>query len=159
VAASRWQGVAGALTRATGRAPGKAVEGQSSPEQRVATRREGTGRERGGSQARGKEHDRLRPPAVGRERRRCCANGGSGGARVTRRCTTDRWGLAAMGPSGQWQGGEGRGVSEAARWWGTDRRARPAECLAARFEYNSNSNEFELLQNLPIFDRSKNSLP
>jgi hypothetical protein len=48
VAASRWQGVAGVLTRATGRAPGKAVEGQSSPEQRVATRREGTGRERGG---------------------------------------------------------------------------------------------------------------
>jgi hypothetical protein len=27
-----------------------------------------------------------------------------------------------------------------------------------RFEYSSNSNEFKLLQNLPKFDRSKNSL-
>jgi hypothetical protein len=28
-----------------------------------------------------------------------------------------------------------------------------------RFENNSNSNEFKLLQNLSNFDRSKNSLP
>jgi hypothetical protein len=37
-------------------------------------------------------------------------------------------------------------VSEAARRWGADRRARPAQCRAARFEYILNSNYFKTFQ-------------
>jgi hypothetical protein len=52
----------------------------------------------------------------------------------------------------------GRGVSEVVQQRGVDKQTRPAQCRAAQFEYNSNSNELKLPQNLPNFDRSKNSI-
>jgi hypothetical protein len=69
--------------------------------------------------------------------------GESDGARVMRHCVTDRWGWAATGPGGQRRGVGGSGVSEAARCWGVDSWARPAQCRAARFKLG-----FKPIQNI-----------
>jgi hypothetical protein len=121
-------------------------------------------RERGGSRAwrsvaQAKGCGRQWPPTVGRRRRCCCADRGERRGWATRRCATNRWGQAATGPDGQRQDAGGREVSKAMWRHCADRRPRPAQRRAARFEYNSNSNKLKLLKNLPNIDRSKNSLP
>jgi hypothetical protein len=61
----------------------------------------------------------------------------------------DRWGRDELRAQCQGQGAGGRGVSDAARRRGADRRARPAQCRAARFEMDSmiftDSNRFKNL--------------
>jgi hypothetical protein len=52
-----------------------------------------------------------------------------------RRGMADRWGRAAMRPVGQRRGAGEREESEAVRWRGIDRRARPAQCRATQFEW------------------------
>jgi hypothetical protein len=47
---------------------------------------------------------------------------------------TDRRGRGASGARCQWQGVGGRQKRGAARRWGTDMRAWPAQCRAARFK-------------------------
>jgi hypothetical protein len=78
--------------------------------------------------------------------------GGEWGMGCGRRHAAMRHGEGAWGQrdgraaqqSWSWLGCGARGWRTRERWW---------------FEYNSNSNEFKLLQNLPNFDQSKNNLP
>jgi hypothetical protein len=70
-------------------------------------------------------------------------------------------GVADSGPIAMLAGGERMsGVRPAVKQGRTGADRWPHYCLGRwRFEYSSNSNEFNLLQNLPNFDRSKNGLP
>jgi hypothetical protein len=85
-----------------------------------------------------------------------CGRRGAGG--------TDRWGRDESRAWCQRWGTGGRGVSEAAQWRGADRRARLAQCRAARFKMDStifiDSNGFKNLQTLTdlrnTFPYSKN---
>jgi hypothetical protein len=111
----------------------------------------GLGAERSGVRRQRLFQIRRRVGRAGRGNRgEATARSHSGGGLANkggRRCAGDR------------RGAGGRGVSEVVWQWRADRRARPAQCRAARIEYNSNSNEFKLLQNFPNLDQYKTTFP
>jgi hypothetical protein len=145
---SRWWPVAFQAPQWRGAARGKRREA-------LRVRSCGRGRKRRGGPwrsgwQRGVASNSLRPSAVGGgaivQQGRVAGRGrrGAGAANM--------WGRDESRAQCQRRGAGGRGVSEAAWPWGTDRWAQPAQCRAARFEMDStiftNSNGFKNLQAL-----------